>query len=306
MGGRAKLLVAVVGVAVVAALGYLLAPRPRVVFEGAGEFGRVRVLEQRDGLRSLHTGDGSARQSARYPDRPEHLALPYTQVAMVGLTLAPPDAHILFVGLGGGSMPTYARHVLPAAAIDVVEIDPLVAEVARDWFGFREDGRMRVHIGDGREFIERTPPASYDIIFLDAFSAEGIPRALTTAEFLVAVGRTLAAGGIVVSNLWTRAPGYESMLATYAAVFPSAALIAVPGRNQRILVAGAVPLDRTTLTLAARALARRVDTGFDLEALVSRGWAPLPQVDAPLLRDEAVVGSAPAAIPYAAAAARPR
>jgi hypothetical protein len=43
--------------------------------------------DPRDGLRTLITGEGRARQSAIFPDRPTHLELPYTQVGMVGPAL---------------------------------------------------------------------------------------------------------------------------------------------------------------------------------------------------------------------------
>jgi hypothetical protein len=39
--------------------------------------------------------------------------------------------------------------------VDVVEIDPVVVEVARSHFGLIEDARLRVHVDDGRRFVER-------------------------------------------------------------------------------------------------------------------------------------------------------
>src|SRR5690606_35562089 len=136
----------------------LSATRARTVFDATGDFGRVRVLESRDGLRTLVTGEGRARQSAIYPGRPEHLEFAYTRVGMIGLALVAPDAEMLFVGLGGGAMPMYTRHILPDADIDVVEIDPIIVDVAQEYFDFTPDDRMRVHTGDGRAFIERAPP----------------------------------------------------------------------------------------------------------------------------------------------------
>ncbi len=93
----------------------------------------MRVVED-GGLRTLYTGAGRARQSVVRPGDPRHLALPYTRVATIGLALVAPDAHILYVGLGGGAMPMHARSVLPRASIDVVELDPLIIEVAQQVF----------------------------------------------------------------------------------------------------------------------------------------------------------------------------
>lgn len=274
--------------ALAAVLAYLIASqRTRVVYESDSEFARVRVTERSDGLRYLVTGAGRARQSAIYPGRPMHLELAYTRVGMIGLALVPPDARILFVGLGGGAMPMYARQVMPRAQIDAVEIDPVIVDVAQQWFGFTPDPLMTVHTGDGRAFIENTPRATYDLIVLDAFSDDEVPYSLTTRQFLHAVRVALKPEGVVVSNLWTAAPAYPAMLATYDAVFEEVHLVRVPRRSQRILIGatGARPLDRAALADAARSLAARVELGFDLPALVEDGYEPVPAVDAPVLED---------------------
>jgi spermidine synthase len=284
----AAALAALAALGLVLALGYRASrPRTEVVFEGESPFGGVRVVEDANGLRSLYTGEGRARQSAVYPGRPMHLELAYTRVAVVGPALAPPDGRILFVGLGGGAMPMHTRAILPDARIDVVEIDPLVVDVARRHFGFRPDSRMAVHTGDGRAFIERAPPGSYDLVVLDAFSDDAVPFALTTWQFLDAVRTRLAPGGVVVSNLWTSNRAYEPMLATYDSVFGDVHLVRVGRRAQRILVASpdSGRLSRSTLVRASRALAGRVHLGFDLPALVAEGYERPPERSAPVLDD---------------------
>ena len=270
-------------------LGYrALLPGTKVVFEGESAFGRVQVVERRDGLRSLYTGAGRARQSAVFPGKPRHLELAYTRVATIGAALMPPNGRILFVGLGGGAMPMYTRAILPEARIDVVEIDPLIANVAQRFFGFRPDSQMAVHTGDGRAFIENAPPASYDLIVLDAFSDNTVPFALTTRQFLQAVRTRLAPGGVVVSNLWTSSPVYPAMLATYNAVFDDVHLVHVGRRAQRILIAAPGPhrrLTRSRLIHASQVLADRVELGFDLPALVAQGYEKPPERTAPALED---------------------
>jgi spermidine synthase len=263
--------------------------RSRTIFETDSPFGDVRVAERSDGLRSLYTGEGRARQSALYPDRPMHLEHAYTRVGMIGAALVPPRGRLLFVGLGGGAMPMYARQILPDALIDVVEIDPVIVAVAQRYFGFTPDERMTVHTDDGRAFIERASPATYDLIVLDAFSDDEVPFSLTTREFLAAVRAALTPDGVVVSNLWTAAAAYPSMLATYQAVFDHAHLLRVPRHAQRILVAGSAtrPLHRTVLLQASQALARRVRLGFDLPALVAEGYEAIPAPNAPVLHDRA-------------------
>ena len=250
------------------------ADRGAVLVDQTGEYGRVRVTERADGLRALYTGAGRARQSAIYPGRPGHLESEYARVAMIGLALVPRDARILFVGLGGGAMPMFVRQVTPGAEIDVVEIDPLIVELAQSHFGFRPDSLLRVHTGDGRAFIENATDASYDLVVLDAFSDDEIPRSLTTAEFLGEVRRVLAPAGVVVSNVWSSNREYPAMVATYGRVFGDAHLVRVGRSVQRIVIAAAPPrsLERQTLLREADELQTSVPLGFDLRALVERGY----------------------------------
>ena len=260
----------------------------RVIFDDESAFGRIRVAEDASGLRSLYMGAGRARQSAVYPGRPKHLEIAYTRAAMVGLALTPSDGRILFVGLGGGAMPMYTRQVMPEAQIDVVEIDPMIVDVAQRYFGFQPDSQLVVHTGDGRAFIEQEAAlGSYDLIVLDAFSDDEIPFALTTVQFLEAVRTRLAPGGVVASNLWSSQGEYLPMLATYGSVFDQVHLVRVGRGSQRILIASTSThrLDRSALVEASRMLAGRADLGFDLPKLVEKGYETPPGATAAVLED---------------------
>ena len=61
---------------------------------------------------------------------------------------------MLLVGLGGGGLPQFVRDFVPGANIEVVELDPVVLEVAKEWFGFRPDDHLTVTLGDGLERID--------------------------------------------------------------------------------------------------------------------------------------------------------
>lgn len=277
--------VVILALAVAVALA-LLGERSSTLLREESPAGVIRVVERPDGVRELYMGPGRGRQTALHPDRPEVLELPYTRVAMAGLGVVPRDARILFVGLGGGAMPRYVRWLLPRARIQVVELEPRVVEVAREWFGFRTDSLLTVHVADGRDVIQEAEPGSWDLVILDAFSGGEIPPSLTTLEFLEAVRRSLAPQGVAVGNLHTTSRVYRSMLATWQEVFPAVALVDVPLRRQKILLAGpARSVDGDALVQGARALARERDPGFDLPGLVAAEYERLSPVEAPLLRD---------------------
>ena len=71
------------------------------------------------------------------------------------LFMGPAPQRMLIVGLGGGSIPTALREILPQAQIDVVEIDPAVTRVARRFFDFSDDPKMKVIEVDGRVYVKR-------------------------------------------------------------------------------------------------------------------------------------------------------
>jgi spermidine synthase len=165
------------------------------------------------------------RQSCINLKRPREFALNYTHMVMGGLlfTTSTAPRRVLIVGLGGGTIPTALREVLPDAEIDAVEIDPAVTRVARRFFGFKDDPKLKVIEVDGRVFVKRAirEGTKYDAILLDAFDHEYIPEHLLTREFLTEVKSLLTPGGVLVGNTFSSSRLYDHESTTYASVFPT-------------------------------------------------------------------------------------
>lgn len=246
-----------------------------VLYENASAYNTIVVTEEENGLRTLRFGKEGVRQSIVKLGNPEYLALPYVKVALVGLALSEEPRRFLVVGLGGGTLPMFLRKYYPDAVIDAVDIDPDVVDVAKKFFGFREDRNMIAHVSDGRRFVENTR-RPYDVIFLDAFGANNTPPHLTTQEFLEAVRRAVTPGGIVVGNLWGRSanPLYDSMVRTYQEVFETLLGVDVPGAGNVIVLA--LPrkqsLGRDELTRLARNVSAAKRFPFDLGDPVKYGF----------------------------------
>ena len=250
---------------------------PREIYPGKGMFGEIVVTENARGLRTLEFERGGGRHSVVKPGDPGHLELEYARVALVALALrAQPPSRILVVGLGGGSLPTLLRAAYPDARIDVAEIDPAVVSVAERYFGFFQDEHMQAHVGDGRQFIERAPRGTYDLIFLDAFDTKVVPRHLTTQEFLGAVRAALRPDGVVAANIWgpLANTAYYPMLATFRSVFDE--LYLVIAQNDVNVMTFALPrsehLSRAQLAARAHALLRPPILRYDLGDIVEKGW----------------------------------
>ncbi|HOX08744.1 MAG TPA: fused MFS/spermidine synthase, partial [Planctomycetota bacterium] len=147
-------------------------------------------------------------------------ATTYTRVLNMGMAFNPQARRVLVVGLGGGSVPRQFCEIYGKdMRVDVVEIDPVVLDVAREHFGFR-DGRDKsgadpycAYVEDARQFIRNGGGRfeKYDLIILDAYSGGGqIPAHLVTREFLSQVRDRLADGGVLVSNIISPLEGRRS------------------------------------------------------------------------------------------------
>jgi len=149
--------------------------------------------------------------------------LEYTGLSFCGLLYNSDPNKILVLGLGGGVIPREMHHYFPEAEIDVAEIDPEVESVAKEFFGFRTDEKLRVHIEDGRIFIKKQfrvkPVVKYDMVILDAFNSEYIPFHLMTKEFFEEIKGILADDGVVVANVFYTNRLFEAEFKTIQAVF---------------------------------------------------------------------------------------
>ena len=157
----------------------------------------------------------------------------------------------LIVGGGGGVVPISFRECYDIE-IDVVEIDPLVVEIAREWFAFEPDARTRVFVEDGRLFVHNSP-RRYDLVILDAYTSGGrVPFHLTTREFLQSVRARLTDDGVVLMNVINALEGrrskfFRSELKTFFHVFGEERVYVFP----KILSEDFEPEDSTNIMIVA-------------------------------------------------------
>ena len=123
-----------------------------------------------------------------------------------------PDAkRVLVLGLGGGAVSKRYWHDYPGMRVDSVEIDPVVVDVSRTYFGLPEDERLRVFVADARRYVQTTKE-TYDIVIIDCYYNEALPFHLTTEEFLKEVKTRLAPDGVVAYNVIGAVEGDKSRL----------------------------------------------------------------------------------------------
>lgn len=201
--------------------------RKRVLHRERSRFFNIQVVEETEpgaAMRCLQFegGDGSqSRQACIDPDRPQYILFALLRRAFAGLLLQPEPKRVMVIGLGGGTFPLVFAEAYPDAHIDVIELDPSVVEVAREFFFFSETPKLRVHTEDGRVFVKRALRQSqrYDYILLDAFNGDYIPEHLMTLEFLSESKRLLRPGGVFLANTFHGTALYPHESATYQKAF---------------------------------------------------------------------------------------
>jgi len=188
----------------------------RVLYRSDSLFGTLEVTEA-DGIRYLFV-DGIV-QTAMYADpdqvaRECHFSKRYWPELLP--FFRPEGKRCLLIGLGGGLLPA----VLAGYGIQThgVEIDPKVLEVARKYFGYKQDAT----VADGRAFLAKGSQR-YDFVVIDAFAGAEFPYRLASRECFELARKGLNPSGVLALNLISRpvgSPVSASVVRTLKEVFP--------------------------------------------------------------------------------------
>ncbi|MEZ0066410.1 spermidine synthase [Streptacidiphilus sp. MAP12-20] len=244
------------------------------------DLGTARLLPDLDRRRGwLLTMDGTP-QSYVDLDDPLHLEFEYTQRLAHAVDLcAEPGRPVDALHLGGGALtlPRYVAATRPGSRQRVAELDAGLIALVRERLPWDAGVGLEVEAADARLVLDRAPAAGADLIVADVFGGHTIPAALTSIEFVRAVGRALRPGGLYAANLADGAPldFVRGQLATVGSVFPELALVAEASvlRGRRygnlVLLASTRPLPVEALTrrtagdpFPARVVAGERLTGF--------------------------------------------
>jgi spermidine synthase/MFS family permease len=134
------------------------------------------------------------------PEHPEilHYTHEYVQMEFVEAARVQTEhPHVLVIGGGGYTFPRYVMEVMPEARMDVVEIDPAVTQIAKEYLGLKDYPSMNIYHMDGRQYVsEVATPQSYDVVVQDAVNDLSVPAHLLTKEYNEAVRRVLRPNGV--------------------------------------------------------------------------------------------------------------
>lgn len=108
----------------------------------------------------------------------EDLVFEYYKYMVAGIAFVMPKvteepATALMIGLGGGTLPLFLFTKFPQLKLTVVELDPEVVAVAKEWF-LPKDCSMDIVVEDGLKTLERLSTAgeTFDLVYLDVDSKD--------------------------------------------------------------------------------------------------------------------------------------
>ncbi len=164
----------------------------RVVANYPSYYGTVRVLEY-GGSRMLSI-DGICHNAIDLSTGES--IMPYIGFFEILPYLRPNASEALLLGMGGGDMvKSWQRFGIRTTA---VEIDPVVARTAEEYFGLREVD-LDVVLGDGRVYLGNTDK-EFDFVIVDAFLGGSIPAHLFSRQAFQAAKQRMNPGGVLALN----------------------------------------------------------------------------------------------------------
>ncbi len=289
LGGRVRVGLTGVGAMCVGALAWAASRLPADTLHAEQTlYASVAVTEREwaDGQRVRELWQNGGTSSAEYVDSGE----PAHDYAVRSLEILDPlleDLESALV-LGGAALtlPVALERRNPELTVDVVEIDPVVTDLARRYFAYGRGAHPRIRVvhEDARVFL-REEGRRYDVVYLDVFDhLVTVPWTVITEEALGDMASHLEAGGLFMANVLapTTGPGapfLRRLLATVETAFDDVRVYAAqpdadPSAIRNLLVVAA------TDSGALRALPpSEVDVRGEGRPLTD-GWAPVEYLQA--------------------------
>jgi len=157
-------------------------------------------------------------QSEMRLSHPDQLVLAYPRAMMCFVLFQPQPAHIVMVGLGGGSLVKFCYRYLPHSRITVLELRADVIALREQFAIPADDARLRIIEADASDYLKRYDDPA-DVVLIDGFDELGLPPTLGTSSFYRHCRRILRPGGVLVANIFSYDPAYPDMRMRLNAAF---------------------------------------------------------------------------------------
>ncbi len=154
-------------------------------------FGDIKVVGSRNFRCLFVNGIGQTCMNLNSPQEPKVLFVKQTADLMQAL---PGGSKTLLLGLAGGAI----VNVVPRNIdMDIVELDPVMREIAQDYFEVSLEEK-NLFIDDARRFLRKSPSNVYDLVLVDTSLGANLPYYMYSSESFFEMKRVVKDGGLVV------------------------------------------------------------------------------------------------------------
>lgn len=150
-------------------------------------------------VRVLVSGPRAA-QSGIFLNGSDDLVFFYTKKMAELVKTAPKKDRILVLGGGAFTLPEYLGAKYPASRVDVVEIDPRLRDISKEFFQYQDLPNVRIVPQDARAFLNGND-TQYGVILVDVYSDNAIPFSVSSGEYAARLKENLTPGGLVAVNI---------------------------------------------------------------------------------------------------------
>lgn len=149
--------------------------------------------------RVLYSGQSRTAQSGIPLDNRDLMLFEYNQrlVELISY-LKPKD--VLLIGGGALTLPTYIISKYPDITFDIVEPEKKLINIAQRFFNYKPNNQMNIFNTDGLSYL-KTTHKKYDLIILDAYIVDHIPKDILTKKFAKLTLSSLNDSGVIAANV---------------------------------------------------------------------------------------------------------
>jgi hypothetical protein len=177
--------------------------RERLLASRTLRSGTTVSVRDSDGFREMlaSTNDSELVWTRAALGDPARSGWPYVELFHVAAAVARHRRRALFVGSGGAVALRQFAQSYPGVALELVEHEPAVVELARAWFSLDSIPNLATHVADGVDFVAAASPASWDIAVIDAYDSEIAAGRFADPSFFAALHGALRPGGAAAFNV---------------------------------------------------------------------------------------------------------
>jgi len=194
------ILIAILLLVILSGFIYKATTSAALVYETDGYYSNIKIFDGEYDSKPARFMKRDINSSSAVFLADEGLVYPYSQFTYLYPALMPEAKTFLVLGGGAYTIPREVHKLNPDMQIDVVEIEPLLYDLAIEYFDLPMTDKIINHPMDVRAYLARTEE-KYDVVFVDAFSTGlFVPSHLVTQEFFALLKSRLSDEAIVIVN----------------------------------------------------------------------------------------------------------